>query len=304
MKVNKKQENIFEDLVKIFENLKEKEIKIRRNNYGWAMCPKESAAELVAPTDKRGQWKIVSGMPGTGKTTLLIDYYQRLVKEFGKGSVAVMAIGERQIEIKEDWGKIVPQSDLYTIASDEAMPEDLVQKLKDIVFKVCNNSRYKAVIIDSLSGIYEIIANYEYLSGIGLGAGGLNLKAPNFININIIKPLRCRFFSEWDEQLGCENITSYREDRIIISSLLYGQESRDKKTLYENLKAKCDSEVVLSQQVGEELNIYPAIDVQKCYSRRIDKFCSDKHIDFIRAIRKYHVDIKCLHEYIEENYPK
>lgn len=284
IKNNKKEKNIFEDLVQIFNGLKKEENKIRKSDWGYAMRPRGFEAELVAPTDKRGQWKIISGMHGCGKTSLLIDYYHRLTEEFGKGSVAVMAIGERQIEIEEDWGQIVKSEDLYTIASDENMPENLVSKLKDIIFKVCNNNKYKAVIIDSLSGIYNIIANYSYLNKSGLGAGGLNLKAPDFINVFIIKPLRMRFHSEWDDNLGCENITSYSEDRIIISSLLYGEEARDKKALYESFKAKCDSEVVLSQDLARE-RIFPAIDIQKCYSRRMDKFCSNEYLEFVDDVR-------------------
>lgn len=297
IKNNKKRENIFEDLVQIFNGLKKRENKIRKSDWGYAMRPRGCEAELVAPTNKRGQWKIISGMPGCGKTNLLIDYYHRLIKEFGKGSVAVMSIGERQIEIKEDWGKIVKNEDLYTIASDENMPEKLVSKLKDIVFQVCNNNKYKAVIIDSLSGIYNIIANYSYLNKSGLGAGGLNLQAPDFINVFIIKPLRMRFHSEWDDNLGCENITSYSEDRIIISSLLYGEENRDKKALYESFKAKCDSEIVLSQYLARE-RIFPAIDIQKCYSRRMDKFCSNKYLEFVDDVQ--HLSIYELKEFLSD----
>lgn len=297
IKNNKKeQENIFEDLVQIFNGLKKEKNKIRKSDYGWAMRPRGFEAELVAPTDKRGQWKIISGMPGCGKTSLLIGYYHRLVKEFGKSSIAVMAIGVRQIEIKEDWGKIVKKEDLYTIASDEDMPENLVVKLKDIVFKVCNNNKYKVVIIDSLSGIYDIIANYKYLGGSRLGAGGLNLQAPNFINVFIIKPLRMRFHSEWDDNLGRENITSYSEDRIIISSLLHGQESRDKKALYEAFKDLCDSEIVLSENLARE-GIFPAIDISKCYSRRMDKFCDSIYMEDIIYCQK--MDIIELQNYLK-----
>lgn len=229
-------ENIFEDLI---IGLKDKNVKIKESKekeierHGWAMKPNGSLAEWSAPTNRKGQWKIISGMPGCGKTSLLIDYYHRLVKEFGKGTVAVMAIGVRRIEIKEDWSEICPKDDLYAIASDDDMPENLVYKLKDIVEKVCQNNKYKSVIIDGLSGIYNIIAAYDYLQYSGLGVGGLNIDAPEFINVYIIKPLRIRFESKTDPETNCKKITSYREDRIIISSILYGQELKDKKALYE-----------------------------------------------------------------------
>ena len=97
-------ENIFEDLIIGLkdENVKIKESKeIKTELHGWAMRPNGSLGEWSALTNRRGQWKIVSGMSGCGKTSLLIDYYHRLIKEFGKGTVAVMAIGVRSIEIKE-----------------------------------------------------------------------------------------------------------------------------------------------------------------------------------------------------------
>lgn len=278
-KIKNKQINIFEDCITVFKNIKEKEIKIRKNEITGYALPQINLAELTAPTNIKGQWKIISGMPGCGKTNLLIDYYEKLVKQFGKDAVAVMAIGERQIEIKKDWGSLVPSKHLFTIASDEDMPENLVQKLKDIVEKVCQNNKYKSVIIDSLSGIYNIIAAYDYLQYSGLEVGSLNLKAPDFINVFIIKPLRRRLYGEKDKNTGCYEIKEYSEDRIIISSLLYGQESRDKKALYEAFKALCDSEIVLSEELARR-RVFPAIDRRNSYSRRLEDFCSDGLLNF------------------------
>ncbi len=79
-----------------------------------------------------------------------------------------------------------------------------------MVEKVCQNNKYKSVIIDSLSGIYNIISKYKYLERAELGVGGLNLDAPEFINVYIIKPLRIRFESKIDPVTNCKKITSYR----------------------------------------------------------------------------------------------
>ena len=280
--------NIFEDCITVFKNIKEKEIKIRKNKITGYALPQINLAELTAPTNIKGQWKIISGMPGCGKTNLLIDYYKKLVKQFGKDPVAVMAIGERQIEIKKDWGSLVPSKHLFTIASDEEMPENLVNKLKNIVLKITDKPEYKAIIIDSLSGIYKIVANYNYISGSGLGAGGLNLKAPDFINVFIIKPLRCRFYGEKDKNTGCYEIKEYSDDRIIISSLLYGQESRDKKALYEAFKALCDSEIVLSEELARR-RVFPAIDRRNSYSRRLEDFCSDGLLNFLHFYKELNI---------------
>lgn len=225
--------------------------------------------DATAPTNVDGQWKIVSGMPGCGKTTLLMDFYEKSIKKFGAQAVAVLAIGERQIEISEDWGPIVPGHHLYKIASDDGMPEALTKNLADIVCKISKDNNYKVVIIDSLSGVYNIISCYRPLEKGGLGAGGLNLRAPNFINNFIIKPLRTRL----DNKNG--QPVARKEDRIIISSLLYGEEMRDMRALHEKFKALCDSELVLSQQLAQQ-GIFPAIDIEKSYSRRIEKFGGEK----------------------------
>ena len=281
-----KEINIFEDLNNI-KDMKEKEIKIRRKKGDYAL-PFACDEEEAAPTNMKGQWKIISGTPGCGKTRMLLKYYQMLTKTFGKGTVAVMAIGVHQIEIEKDWGEICPKDDLYAIASDDDMPENLVQKLKDMVEKICQNNKYKSVIIDSLSGIYNIIAAYDYLQYSGLGVGGLNLKAPDFINVFIIKPLRRRLYGEKDENTGCYNITKYSEDRIIISSLLYGNESRYMKVLFEKFKSLSDSVIVLSEELARE-RIFPAIDRKRSASRRLEDFCSQEYIDFLNYYQNFDI---------------
>lgn len=288
MRKTKQEINIFEDLIINLKDKKVKESKEKQDVRGWAIKPNGSVAEFSAPTNRKGQWKIISGMPGCGKTSLLIDYYHRLIETFGKGTVAVMAIGERQIEIREEWMKIVPNKDLYNISSDDDISRNQIELLKTIVEKITENNKYKAIIIDSLSGIYNIISKYKYLNQAGLGAGGLNLEAPEFINVYIIRPLRTRFKSKIDKITNCHEITSYCEDRIIISSLLYGQEARDKKNLYESFKALCDSEIVLSQELARN-RIFPAIDNKLSYSRRVDKFCSKGYAELVNNLKKYNI---------------
>lgn len=284
-----KEINMFKDLVEKFKDIKKYKYDKTPNDWGWALRPYKELAELSAPTNKQGQWKIISGMPGCGKTSLLISYYNRLIKEFNDDAVAVMAIGEREIEIEDDWASIVPSKHLYALSSEAGMPGDLVEKLYNIVEKIQDNINYKAVIVDSLSGIYNIISNYSYLQGSGLGAGGLNIQAPYFINNYIIKPLRIRFEAEYDKLTGCYDIISYTTDRIIISSLLYGEEMRDRKSLYETFKSLCDSEVKLDERLVKA-GVFPAIDVKSSYSRRIDKFCSSKYLEVVNTIKEYSIN--------------
>ena len=168
------------------------------------------------------------------------------------------------------------------------MPENLVQKLKYIVEKICQNNKYKSVIIDSLSGIYNIIAAYDYLQYSGLEVGGLNLKAPDFINVFIIKPLRRRLYGEKDENTGCYDITKYSEDRIIISSLLYGNESKDMKVLFEKFKSLSDSVIVLSEELARN-RIFPAIDRRRSASRRLEDFCSKQYIEFLDYYKDFNI---------------
>lgn len=288
IKNSKKELNIFEDFNKI-QNMTEIEIKIRKKKGDYAL-PFACHEETAAPTNMKGQWKIISGTPGCGKTRMLLKYYQMLTKTFGKDAVAVMGIGERRIEIKSDWS-IVPEKNLYTIASDEAMPGDLVYKLRGIVSQIINNNRYKAVIIDSLSGVYKIIAAYKYLKyayNSDAGSGGLNLNAPDFINVYIISPLRRRLYGEKDENTGCYDITEYSEDRIIISSLLYGNESKDMKVLFEKFKSLSDSVIVLSDELARE-RIFPAIDRKRSASRRLEDFCSKEYIEFLNYYKDFNI---------------
>ena len=105
-----KENNIFEDFNKI-QNMTEIEVKMRKKKGDYAL-PFACLEESAAPTNMKGQWKIISGTPGCGKTRMLLKYYQILTKTFGKGTVAVMAIGVRKIEIEKDWGEICPKDDL------------------------------------------------------------------------------------------------------------------------------------------------------------------------------------------------
>ena len=228
-------------------------------------------SQVAAPINRAGQWKIIAGLPGTGKSSLLRQEYDYLVSLYGVEGVAVLAIGERPEEIQDIWSGVLK---LYSITSEDGLSSELHHKLCATVYAIAVDSKIRAVIIDSLSGMARIIRTHPSLDRDGMDAGGMKSSVPEYIEHYIIRALKTRPLQD-----------GYTEDRVIVSSLLYGEDNRSNKTLFESLRAYCDSEVILDYNKARK-GLFPAVDLGKSFSRKENKFLSEEALSLLKNLRE------------------
>ena len=121
----------------------------------WVYRLSWNIAELYSPTDRRGQWNIVAAQAGAGKSSLLREYYNTLVHNFSEEEVAVITVGERERE--EMWRDI--HTNFYEISSTAYTPWKAGNILLLAINEIHRNRKIKAVILDSVNGCNNIIAN-------------------------------------------------------------------------------------------------------------------------------------------------
>lgn len=228
-------------------------------------------SQVAAPINRAGQWKIIAGLPGTGKSSLLRQEYDYLVSLYGVEGVAVLAIGERPEEIQDIWSGVLK---LYSITSEDGLSSELHHKLCATVYAIAVDSKIRAVIIDSLSGMARIIKTHPSLDRDGMDAGGMKSSVPEYIEHYVIRALKTRPVEG-----------GYTEDRVIVSSLLYGEENRSNKTLFESLRAYCDSEVILNYNKARK-GLFPAVDLGRSFSRKENKFLGEEALSLLKDLRE------------------
>lgn len=272
--MSKKFVNFYKDLESKVSSLKRKKIQGAITPLGdWGNGAPSGGliSQIAAPINRAGQWKIIAGLPGTGKSSLLRQEYDYLVKLYGVKGVAVLAVGERPEEISDIWTGV---SKLYSITSSDGLSVDLHKKLCKSIYRITADTEVKAVVIDSLSGMARIINTSPTLKGEGFESGGLKPSVPEYINYYVIQALKCRPVEG-----------GFVEDRVIVSSLLYGEDSKKNKVLFESLRAFCDSEVVLDYTKARQ-GLFPAIDLDKSFSRKENIFLGEGVLSSLKILRE------------------
>lgn len=155
------------------------------------------------------------------------------------------------------------------------MSSELHKKLCSSVWKITTDAEIRAVIIDSLSGMARIIKTHPSLKDDGFDAGGLKSSVPEYIEHYIIRALKTRPLKDG----------KYVEDRVIVSSLLYGEDSKSNKVLFESLRAYCDSEVILNYNMARQ-GLFPAIDLDRSFSRKENIFLGEGVLSSLKVLRE------------------
>lgn len=273
--------NKMRNTINFYKVLERKVLKLKKKKVQGAITPLGDwgngapsgglISQIAAPINRAGQWKIIAGLPGTGKSSLLREEYDYLKKLYGSRGVAVLAVGERPEEIFDIWNSV---ENFYSITSSDGLSKDLHKKLCKSIYKITTDPEVRAVVIDSLSGMARIINTSPTLNGEGFESGGLKPSVPEYINYYVIQTLKSRPVMD-----------GYVEDRVIVSSLLYGEDSKRNKVLFESLRAFCDSEVILDYTKARQ-GLFPAIDLDKSFSRKENLFLGEGALSSLKRLRE------------------
>ncbi len=226
--------------------------------------------DLLAPLGK-GQRGLIVAPPKAGKTQLLQDIANGIVKNHPETLLFILLIDERPEEVTEmrhavqgKNAEIVastfdepPSKHMHLASMIEGKARRLVEIGKDVV-----------ILLDSLTRLARA-SNVEHPGSGKLLSGGLDAAA-------LQRPKR--FFGSARNIEGNGSLT-------ILATTLIETGSRMDEVIFEEFKGTGNMEVVLSRSLAER-RIFPAIDVLKTGTRREELLLSPEELKRIWVLRK------------------
>lgn len=209
---------------------------------------------------------LLVGTQGAGKSTTNSQLVAMAREKYNYKNTACLVVNERKI----DFCKYTDFDFVDGISSDSGLnPIKKYKKLMSLI-KFLKNSNFELIVIDSITGMYDIIKNYLIYSGKSKNnaamTGGYIEPAGEKVKdiINILN--------------NCGNTT-------VISNIILDKELRkDYSVLYLTVAKDSDGEIHLNNSM-REAGIYPPIDLKKLQIRNISEFCSEEYLEWEKQFR-------------------
>ena len=209
---------------------------------------------------------LLIGTQGSGKSTTNNQLVAMMKEKYEYNNTACLVLNERRI----DFHKYKDFNFIDGIASDSGL--NPIKKYKKLIslIKFLKNSNFEVIVIDSITGMYDIIKNYLLYSG--------KLKNNAAMTGGYIEPAGEKVKDIINILNNCGNTT-------VISNIILDKELRkDYSVLYLTVAKDSDGEIHLSNSM-REAGIYPPIDLKKLQIRNLSEFCSEEYLNWERQFR-------------------
>lgn len=209
---------------------------------------------------------LLIGTQGSGKTTTNNQLVAMAKSKYNYKNTACLVLNERKV----DFCKYTDFNFIDGIASDSGLsPIKKYKKLMSLI-KFLKSSKFELIVIDSITGMYDIIKSYLFYSG--------KLKNNAAMTGGYIEPAG-------EKVRDIINILNSGGNTTVISNIILNKELRkDYSVLYLTIAKDSDGEIHLSNQM-REAGIYPPIDLKKLQIRNISEFCSEEYLEWERQFR-------------------
>ncbi len=227
--------------------------------------------DLLAPIG-RGQRALILSPPHSGRSNLLIQLADAILRNDPEVYVILLMIDERPEEVTEAVRRTGPDDRREVIAStfDEptahqvAVAEMVGQKARRMV----ESGRHVVLLMDSVTALVRAYNTEIPHSGKVICAG---LDAAS-----LFEPKRLFGAARRVEEGG---------SLTIIATALTDTGSRTDDTIAEEFKGKGNCEIVLDQHLAG-MHVYPAIDIERTGTRREDSLLPQDELEKLRRLRK------------------
>ena len=250
----------FDDLTPIYPTERIK-LETEPNEYAMRMI------DLISPIGK-GQRGMIVAPPKVGKTTLIKKFANSITKNNPEIELIVLLIDERPEEVTDMKRSI--KGDVIYSTFDE-LPEHHV-KVAEMVLerakRLTEQNRDVVILLDSITRLARAYNLVVPPSGKTL-SGGLDPTA-------LYKPKR--FFG------AARNIENGGSLTILATALVETGSKMD-DIIFEEFKGTGNMEVHLDRKLSER-RIFPAIDINKSWTRREEKLLTPREKDTVFALRK------------------
>lgn len=259
----------FEKLTPVFAN---KKFNLETSDGNLAM----RIIDLMAPIGK-GQRGLIVSPPKAGKTTLLKNVANSIIKRTRNVKMIILLIDERPEEVTDfkDFIKEHKAEDRVDViySTFDELPEHhtrVAEMVLDRAKRLVEHGEDIVVLLDSITRLARAYNLTSQTSGRTL-SGGLDPASLHFPK---------KFF-------GAARNTREKEggSLTILATALVDTGSKMDDVIYEEFKGTGNMELVLNRNISER-RIFPAIDILKSGTRRDDLLLVKEEQEAVRKIRK------------------
>ncbi len=231
--------------------------------------------DLFAPLGF-GSRALIVAPPKTGKTTLIREAAESVLKGYPDAVVMAVLVGERPEEVTDLRGRLEPRGGLVFAASfdeDTQRHAWLVQVAVERAKRVAESGKDAFMVLDSLTRL----ARAENLAARGVGrtlSGGIDAQA--------LDTGRRAFGAARNLEEG-GSIT-------ILATCLVDTGSRQDEVVYEEFKGTGNMELHLSRELSQR-RLFPAVDAVKSGTRREEMLLSPEELRAATALRRRLADL-------------
>ncbi len=223
--------------------------------------------DLVAPIGK-GQRSIIVAPPKAGKTMLLQNIAQSIVRNNPECFLIVLLIDERPEEVTEMErtvrGEVIASTFDESPARHVQVAEMVIEKAKRLV----EHKKDVVILLDSITRLARAYNTVIPSSGKVL-TGGVDAHA-------LERPKR--FF-------GAARNIEEGGSLTIISTALIETGSKMDEVIYEEFKGTGNQEITLDRRIGEK-RVFPAMNIKKSGTRREERLMSEDNLRKVWILRK------------------
>ena len=223
--------------------------------------------DLVAPIGK-GQRSIIVAPPKAGKTMLLQNIAQSIVRNNPECFLIVLLIDERPEEVTEMErtvrGEVIASTFDESPARHVQVAEMVIEKAKRLV----EHKKDVVILLDSITRLARAYNTVVPSSGKVL-TGGVDAHA-------LERPKR--FF-------GAARNIEEGGSLTIISTALIETGSKMDEVIYEEFKGTGNQEITLDRRIAEK-RVFPAMNIKKSGTRREERLMSEDNLRKVWILRK------------------
>ncbi|MBV9463158.1 MAG: transcription termination factor Rho [Verrucomicrobiae bacterium] len=217
----------------------------------------------------RGQRGLIVSPPKSGKTTLLKQMGQAVLKNHPDIHLMVLLVDERPEEVT-DFKRSVDKAEIFASSNDEAVKNHcLIARLAtEKARRLVEMGKDVVMLLDSLTRVARAFNNYSSDSGRTL-SGGLDSRAMEI-------PRKIFASARKAEEAG---------SLTILATILVDTGSRMDELIFQEFKGTGNMEFVLDRGLAEK-RVFPAVDINKSGTRKEEKLIDQKRLDKIHILRR------------------
>jgi transcription termination factor Rho len=225
------------------------------------------AIDLVAPLGK-GQRALIVAPPRAGKTVLLKDIAQSIVKNHPEAALIILLVDERPEEVT-DFRRTV-NAEIYSSTFDENAQRhtQVAEMVLDRAKRLVELNKTVIILLDSITRLSRGYNNLQPGKG-RIMSGGLDTKA-------LIKPKK--FF-------GAARNTSEGGSLTIVATALVETQNRMDDIIFEEFKGTGNMELRLDRSLAEK-RVFPAINIPQSGTRRDELLYHPAEFEKVNLVRR------------------